>query len=149
MEEIWKKIEDYTYEISNFGNIRQIGEGIGIVNGRILKHGKNRNGYLFVFLSREGKRKQMMVHQLVASSFILNPMRYTQINHKDENKNNNLVSNLEWCTQKYNNDYSKSQKVMNIKTGIEYKSINEASRLTKIHPLTIKRLIKEKEWIKI
>lgn len=56
-------------------------------------------------LSKNGKRKGFRVHRLVATAFILNPNNYYCINHKDENKLNNNVDNLEWCTIAYNNSY--------------------------------------------
>jgi len=54
---------------------------------------------------RDGDRKKFPVHRLVASTFIPNPNNYPQINHKDEDKTNNSISNLEWCTAKYNINY--------------------------------------------
>lgn len=60
------------------------------------------NGYSYVGLSKEGKVKYFKVHQLVAKAFIPNEGKYNEVNHKDGNKNNNDVSNLEWCTHRYN-----------------------------------------------
>ena len=65
----------------------------------------NYNGYLGVCLSNDKERKKFYVHRLVAQTFIPNPNNLPQVNHKDENKQNNHVSNLEWCTSKYNNNY--------------------------------------------
>lgn len=58
-----------------------------------------------VSLFKNGKKKNKLVHRLVAEAFIENKKNYPQINHKDENTLNNMVENLEWCTQKYNNNY--------------------------------------------
>lgn len=103
--EIWKDIEGFEgHQVSNFGrikslNYRRTGEE------RILKPGKNRGGYLFVILCKNGKQKLFLVHCLVAKAFIPNPNNWTQINHLDENKENNCVDNLEWCTAKYNSNF--------------------------------------------
>lgn len=67
-----------------------------------LKPSKTKNGYLSVYLS-DGKNHY--VHRLVAMAFIPNPLNFPIINHKDENKQNNNVSNLEWCTVRYNRNY--------------------------------------------
>lgn len=92
------------YEVSNYGRVRR--------NGRILKPWKNRKGYLHVDLSKNGIRRKALIHRLVAQSFIPNPNNYPEINHKDENKTNNAVDNLEWCTREYNNNYSKAKPVL-------------------------------------
>ncbi len=61
-----------------------------------------RNGYLSVSLSKENKLKQKNIHRLVAEAFLPNPFNLPVINHIDENKKNNMVSNLEWCSCAYN-----------------------------------------------
>ena len=63
------------------------------------------NGYKYVNLSKNNKTKTYRVHRLVAKAFIDNPEKLPQINHIDENKSNNQVNNLEWCTAKYNVNY--------------------------------------------
>lgn len=106
MEEIWKDIEGYEglYQVSNFGNIKSI-------KRRRTKGGKlketMRYGYKYVTLSKYGKIKRLSVHRLVAQAFIPNPNNYDIVNHKDENKSNNYATNLEWCTQAQNVQYSK------------------------------------------
>ena len=99
--EIWKDIEDYEeyYQISNLGRIRNKKES------RILKPSKS-GGYYHISL-RYGNKKEMLIHRLVAKAFIPNPLNLSYVNHKDENKLNNNVENLEWCTAKYNNSYGK------------------------------------------
>lgn len=72
--------------------------------GRQLKQ-REKKGYMEVNIYNKGKRKTMLVHRLVAQAFIPNPSNLPQVNHKDENPRNNNVDNLEWCTQKYNNNY--------------------------------------------
>jgi len=77
-------------------------------DGKIWRNGKQRKlninpfGYYYVHLSIYGKSKTMRIHRLVAETYIPNPMNYPVINHKDGNKLNNNVSNLEWCTVKEN-----------------------------------------------
>lgn len=93
-----------TYEVSNWGRVRR--------NGKILKPCKNRKGYLLVSLFKNGTKKNARLHRLVASVFIPNPQNLPQINHKDEDKTNNAVNNLEWCDSKYNNNYSLSKPVL-------------------------------------
>lgn len=107
MEEIWKDIDGYEgiYQVSNLGNVRSLNWGKrGIVRNLYLK--KQNRGYLHVELAKNGKRKAFTVHRLVANAFLENPNGYPIINHKDENKQNNNVENLEWCSLTYNVRYS-------------------------------------------
>lgn len=101
MKEVWKDLRFYEdkYEISNFGSIRN--KHTKVVKAQTRKD----NGYLICSFWIDGKSKQEYVHRLVALTFIPNPENLPQINHKDENKENNRVDNLEWCTAKYNNNY--------------------------------------------
>lgn len=81
---------------------------------KFLKPSDNGNGYLFVVLSKDNKRKQYYVHRLVAEAYLPNIENLPQINHKDENKTNNCLQNLEWCDCKYNNNYgTHNEKVSN------------------------------------
>lgn len=112
-QEIWKDIQGYEgrYQISSFGRVKALSfwhnNRFGgymthehIINGRI-----SRKGYRYVALQKENEAKEFKVHRLVALHFIQNPHSYPQVNHKDEDKSNNHVSNLEWCTNKYNCNY--------------------------------------------
>ena len=103
MEEIWCPINGYEglYEVSNQGRVKSLKFG----KERILKQLRNTFGYLFVFLCKNGEKKEYKVHRLVAQTFIPNQDNLPQVNHKDENKTNNFVQNLEWCDSKYNNNY--------------------------------------------
>lgn len=105
--EIWKDIPEYEgqYQVSNFGRVKSL-ERKGTYN-RIMKPHKCKNGYLYVCLSKDNKYKTFLLHRLVALAFIPNnnPTKKTQINHKDENKENNKVENLEWVTPKENTNY--------------------------------------------
>ena len=100
MIEIYKDIEGYAglYQISNHGNVKSLNKR----KGRMLKNTKDHFGYLRVNLYKDFKYKIHKVHRLVAQAFIPNPNNLTEINHKDEDKTNNKVDNLEWCTPKYN-----------------------------------------------
>lgn len=105
MTEIWKDIKGYEgrYQVSNLGRVRSIDAQVGarFFIGRILVPIKDGTGYMCVNLSR----KLFKVHRLVAIAFLANPNNYRCVNHKDEDKTNNRVSNLEWCSYKYNNNY--------------------------------------------
>lgn len=74
-------------------------------NECFLKHRAATNGYLLVDLHKDGKRKTYSLHRLVAMAYIPNPENLPQINHRDENKANNCLQNLEWCDASYNNNY--------------------------------------------
>ena len=106
MNEIWKDIDGYEglYEVSNLGKVKSLGNEFSRKE-KILKQGKMKNGYLYVILWKEGKYKTCLVHRLVAQAFLENPNNYSCVNHKDENKENNCVENLEWCDAKYNINY--------------------------------------------
>ena len=103
MEEIWKDKKDYEghYQVSNWGRVKSIKFGKEI----ILKPQKDISGYLFVRLCKNGIIKNYFIHRLVAEVFLPNPNNYKEVNHKDENKTNNVVTNLEWCDRKYNQNY--------------------------------------------
>ena len=99
-KETWKDIKGYEglYQVSNFGNVRN-------KKFKILKPRKNKNGYFQVNLSKNNKHKNYYIHRLVAIMFLKNEYDYSCINHKDENKLNNNINNLEWCSYSYNNNY--------------------------------------------
>ena len=101
--EIWKPVIGYEglYKISNMGRVKSI----KFNKEKILFLQKDKYGYLRVGLRKMGKLKNYFVHRLVAEAFIPNPNNLPIVNHKDENKQNNCVENLEWCTVKYNNSY--------------------------------------------
>ena len=105
IEEIWKTIEGYpNYEVSNLGNVRSLNFHRE-KKSKIMKQRVNRCGYKYLLLCKDGKHKTFTVHQLVAKAFIQNTYNHPVVNHKDENKQNNCVNNLEWCTHKYNSNY--------------------------------------------
>ena len=111
MEEIWKPVNEDgfegVYEVSNLGRVRSLDHKTkrGMVKGKYLKPGVDWQGYHHVVLYNNGVRKVRYIHRLVAIAFIENVYNHPQVNHKDENKANNQVSNLEWCSDSYNLSY--------------------------------------------
>ena len=101
MEEIWKHIEGYEglYQVSNLGRVKRV------ATGRVLKGYKDTCGYLLVSLYKNNIRCNKLIHRLVAQAFIPNHENKPEVNHIDEDKANNLYSNLEWSTRKENNNY--------------------------------------------
>ena len=120
MIELWKDIEGYEglYQVSNTGKVKRVKhidtkcrQGYRVFKERMLKPISNERGYLYVKLSKNNKEKTFKIHRLVAQAFISNPNNYPQVNHKDEVKTNNNITNLEWCDNKYNCNYgTKSQR---------------------------------------
>ena len=106
-KEYWKPVVGYEghYQVSNFGRVKSIKFGKEI----ILKQ-NIRGGYYIVNLSKNGIVKTYLVHRLVAEAFIDNTDNLPEVNHKDENKLNNNVDNLEWCTHEYNINYGTRNK---------------------------------------
>ena len=95
--ETFVKIEGFEkYEVSNLGKVRNM------KTGKILKPRLHRNGYLMHQFYENNKRKFLYLHRIIAIAFIDNPEEKPQVNHIDENKLNNDLSNLEWCTVREN-----------------------------------------------
>ena len=129
MKEIWKIIEGYTdYQISNYGIVKST----KFNKERILKSGLTKDGYLHVLLSNKNIKKQIYVHRLIANAFIHNTDNKPCVNHKDENKLNNCIDNLEWCTYSENHKHA-------FKIGLrDHKGLNHPShKLTENNVLTI------------
>ena len=169
--EIWKDVPDFErlYEVSNFGRVRSKDRVLPYISkkgkhctscrkGKLLTAKVVDGKYLQVVLCNNHTRKNMKVHRLVAMAFLPNPNGYLEVNHKDENKLNNHVSNLEWCDRKYNANYGTvarriSDKMLNREDTSRpvcqysldgklirvYESTNEAQRCTGIDHAHISR----------
>ena len=118
-DENWMDIDGSNglYQVSNKGRVRSVDNTVKCNNGRtfymhgrIIKPMTINSGYLVVNLHLDdGKIQHRLVHRLVAEAFIPNNENLEQVNHKDENKKNNNVENLEWCTREYNSVYGTCQ----------------------------------------
>lgn len=97
--EEWRPIQEYEglYEVSDWGRVKSA--------KKILKPHQNKKGYFLVGLYKNAKMTMKRIHRLVAENFIPNPQNLPQVNHKDEDKANNCVENLEWCSNEYNSNY--------------------------------------------
>ena len=106
MTEIYKDIKDLEglYQVSNFGNVLSLNYHRS-GKPKLLKPRKIKGGYLQVLFCKNGEMKNYLVHRLVAETFLPNPNNFPEVNHKDEDKTNNSVENLEWCDGKYNQNY--------------------------------------------
>ena len=107
--EEWKDIPGYEglYQASTFGQIRSLDRRVSnrSVKGVILKQHSYKTGYNATCLCKNGSVKTVLVHRIIAKTFIDNPNNLPTVNHKDEVKTNNSVDNLEWCTSKENTNY--------------------------------------------
>ncbi|MGJ7024974.1 NUMOD4 domain-containing protein [Petrimonas sulfuriphila] len=173
MKEIWKDIVGFEnmYQISNYGNVKSLerivpfGRSYRTIKERIVNKYDNGKGYLYVKLYKKHKETDKYVHRLVAESFLINPNEYPQVNHIDENKQNNMVENLEWCSVSYNIKYANGMNkrlTTRIKNGAktaerpvlqfslngdfikEFKSAYQANRELNIHEPNIRESIKRK-----
>lgn len=174
-KEIWKDIPGYEgyYQISTFGNVKSIDRTVKQVCGKnpskyqynhyksvLLKPFYRKDGYIEVSLCKNKKYKKYLIHRLMGITFLENKYNYPEINHKDENKQNNNLSNLEWCTSKYNTNYgTKIQRVVeqlgkmiyeyDIHDNLIncYKSITLASKSTGIHYKKLYRRINTGKYL--
>jgi DNA-directed RNA polymerase specialized sigma24 family protein len=145
MEE-WKEISSYDgyYIVSNLGRVMSTNKtvnawnGLKLRKGKVLKQGLKRNGYLCVSLSTKNIKKTFLVHRLVASAFLENPENKADVNHKDGNKLNNVLSNLEWSTKFENHSHAK---VNGLKAKGEK---NAASKLTDKQRIEVLDLLNDK-----
>lgn len=114
MKEIWKDIKGFEglYQASNFGRIKSLERHVKhnlvgklLIKEKIRKTNITTAGYEYVVLAKDGKNKTYLVHRIIAETFIPNPNNKECVNHIDENKSNNNITNLEWCDYTYNNTY--------------------------------------------
>lgn len=129
-------------------------EGLVTIRGGFYKYFEDEDGYLRAYINTRYKRTSYFVHRLVALAFIPNPENKPQVNHKDGNKQNNCVSNLEWATCKENINHSWSlglnktnawvskKAIRVVYEGVEYPSLMAAERATGISHHTIKRRVR-------
>ena len=143
MDEIWKDIEGFEglYQVSNLGRVKCVEHkcpgrhGLRTVKEHLMTQVKGSKGYLYVSLSNMDRGRTFTVHRLVAKAFIPNPDNLPCVNHKDEDKFNNNVSNLEWCTAKQNINYSrKAGRIRNWTAG-KFGKENKQSRLLLMYDL--------------
>lgn len=164
MQEIWKDIKGYEdlYQVSNLGRVKNK------KTNNIRKTYISKIGYYAINLYKKDNRKTTFLHRLIAEAFIPNPNNLPCVNHKDENKLNNNLDNLEWCSYSYNNTYGIGQENRkkalsksltnnpNRSTPVNqydlsgnliksYPSISEAYRATGINLVLIHRVIKGKQ----
>ena len=108
MKEEWRDIAGYEgkYQVSNLGRVKSLDYNQTGLENILNLHLDSRKRYIQVGLSKKGIVNNYLVHRLVAQAFLENPDNLPCINHKDENKQNNRVDNLEWCTYQYNLTYA-------------------------------------------
>ncbi len=138
MQEIYKDIKGYEglYQISNLGNIRSLdrqswnGNSYFTLKGKQLKPANNGHGYLWVYLSKDGKTKYNYIHRLVAEAFIENPENKPCVNHIDFDRQNNCVENLEWVTYTENETHKNNNKQIDHKTNAKRKPVIATNLVT-------------------
>ena len=144
--EVWKDVAGYegVYKVSDKGNVRSVDrvDSRGRKrDGITLKPRYDKDGYFRVALYKNGKEKSKTIHRLVLEAFVPNLNNYPDVNHRDEDKTNNELSNLEWCTREQNVNHgtrnkkisqklSKRVRAVNIETGevLTFNSTHEAGR---------------------
>lgn len=166
-KEIWKTYPEIPFiEASNLGRIRTKDRYVTcsdrkrkFVKGVILKQWENGRGYLYVTVGLNGKFVHLRVQRVVATCFIPNPDNLPEVNHKDNDRTNNSVDNLEWCTSQYNQDYKKNFGTspaqlqgrtvfaVDLKTGkvLRYESQAEAARQLGVSCSRIRDVIKGRQ----
>ena len=140
--EKWVDIKGYEglYQVSDLGRVKRVAGSPHCKVDRILKPASQTTGYLFVTLSKQGKEKTFRIHRLVMENFSpTENMENLQVNHLDEDRTNNNLNNLQWCTCQENINYgnrskkyskTRGHKVKCIETGKIYNSMREAERDT-------------------
>lgn len=184
-KERWADIPGYegAYQVSDYGRVRSCDRYLNAMHGSkqfrkgiLIKPIVMPNGYVIVGLNRDLKKTTKYIHRLVAESFLPNPQGLKEVNHKDEDKTNNRVDNLEWCTHLYNINYGSAKSrisvshlsggfgkkpIAQIKDGVVVKQFNsaaDAERETGIDASAIRKVCLKRprfktaggyEWINI
>jgi len=141
--EIWIPISemDGFYEVSDLGRVRRAKKSRGSRIGKLTSLANDKDGYVVVTLHVAGLIRNRKVHRLVATEFIANPESLPEINHKDGDKTNNKVGNLEWCTHPDNQDHARKLGLM--ASG----SRNGAAKLTEADVLEIRTATKSGPYL--
>jgi len=173
-EEIWKDIAGFEgyYQVSNLGRVKSLSRELNVKNGirktkeRIIANTNNGTGYLICSLSKKNKRKSILTHRLVATAFIENFDILKEVNHKDGNKKNNSLCNLEWVTRQENINHSWDNKLTNcigethhssklnnslvLELRSDYSSgnykIQQLANKYNLHHETVRNVISRKTW---
>jgi len=137
-KEIWRDIVGYEglYQVSNLGRVKSLKRKVYAGRNKmrwqyekILSNNKtNGNGYKIVSLSKHGKSQNKYIHRLVAEAFLENKNNYKYINHKDEDKSNNCVNNLEFCTAQYNSTYNN----LHIRNGLKNRNNKYSKKILQL-----------------
>ena len=143
-KEEWRSVVGYEgyYEVSNLGRVRSLDRvvnskgGIRTIPGRIIRLRHNKQGYNIATLVKDRSAKTLRVARLVAMAFIPNDNNLPEVNHKDETRDNDKSSNLEWCTHEYNMRYGcrlkrmadtyKRKQISMLKNGVEIRRFDSA-----------------------
>lgn len=153
--ENWRTVKGFTrYEVSDRGNVRN-------KHTKVAKAIRGTpTGYRITDLKENGEKHTKYIHRLVAEAFLDNPLDLPHVNHKDEDKANNSVENLEWCSVSQNNSYNGRAKrigmhhrehhplckaVRCVETGVVYRSVREAGRHTSICSMGISYCLNGKQ----
>ena len=133
--EIWRNIEGYeNYQVSSYGRVKSIRDRYGNPREKILRQAKMKNGYLYVALCKNGKMKTCYVHRLVAIAFIPNPNNYPTVNHINEIKTDNRVSNLCWMnlSQQQRHGTCQQRRVEKLTNGVLSKQVYQYTKDEKL-----------------
>lgn len=121
MKEEWKDLKGYEglYKVSSLGRV------YSVYKKDYKQPYLDKDGYLMIGLSKEGKHKNLRLHRIIAETFIPNPQQLPCVNHIDENKLNNNIKNLEWCTPAYNNSFgTRTERAARTNRNRKFKNIN-------------------------
>lgn len=145
--EHWRAVKGFEgyYEVSDLGNVRSVDREVLCKNGtsKFLKghimtqstHYKN--GYKSVILTVGCKQKRLLIHRIVAQAFLPNPENLPEINHIDENKANNCLSNLEWCNHEYNNRYGTKRERLSKRRNKKVRQLKDGTLIALYESATI------------